>query len=26
LWSFTSSLCVFRSVSSSLCVCFIHWR
>ena len=24
--SFTSSLCVFRSVSSSLCVCFIHWR
>ena len=26
LWSFTSSLCVFRSVSYSLCVCFIHWR
>ena len=25
--SFTSSsLCVFRSVSSSLCVCFIRWR
>ena len=26
LLSFTSFLCVFRSVSSSLCVCFIHWR
>ena len=26
LLSFTSSLCVFRSVSSSLCVCFIRRR
>ena len=26
LLSFTSFLCVFRSVSSSLCVCFIRWR